>query len=755
MDLFERAAAKPGTGDEETVEGTLLRVVFAGRGGEYTVARLEVDGAGGPLTVVGTLLGVPVGARLRVRGRRENDPRYGPQLRLSGYTELAPQTAEGLRRYLGSGLIKGIGPEFAARIVDAFGVRTLEVLDSSPERISEVPGIGRVRAQSVKEAWVRQREVGRVMVFLQGYGVSPAFAARVYRRYGASAIARVRENPYRLAFDVWGIGFLSADRLASALGVARDADVRVEAGVRHALGEAAAAGHCYVPRSRLVEAAAQRLEVGPELILPAIDRLARAGDVALQPLGEGVRVEAEGVEVAVAGDEIGVFDAALYRAERAVAAGFVRLAEARPSVTLPPEVVEEALRAYEAEAQLTLARQQAEAIRAVMRSQVVVITGGPGVGKTTIVRGIVAILARAGQQVALAAPTGRAAKRLSETTGRPAATLHRLLEWRPVDASFGRNIKRPVEADVLVVDEASMLDVRLAADLVEALTTGTKLVLVGDVDQLPSVGPGAVLADVIASRRVATVRLTEVFRQAQQSLIVTNAHRIHDGLLPDLGIPAPGGPAADARDFFFLEEDDPARAALLVRDLVVTRLPRRYGLAPLDVQVLSPMHRGDLGAGNLNQLLQEALTAGADEIRRGSRLFRCGDRVMQLRNNYDKEVFNGDVGRIERRDAEAETVVVRFDDREVSYENDDLDELGLAYAATVHKSQGSEYPAVVIPLHTQHYVMLQRNLLYTAITRGKRLVVLVGSRKALGIAVRNGQVATRATHLRHRLAPPP
>jgi exodeoxyribonuclease V alpha subunit len=745
MDLFERAAAKPGSGQdgangktdgpEETFEGTLARLVFTGRGGEYTVARLKVDGVPDLLTVVGTLVGVPVGARLRVRGRRETDPRYGPQLRLTGYTEVAPQTVEGLRRYLGSGLIKGIGPEFAGRIVDTFGIRTLEVLDTAPDRIAEVPGIGQRRAQSVKEAWSRQREVGQVMVFLQGYGVSPAFAARVYRRYGASAIARVRENPYRLAFDVWGIGFLSADRLATALGIARDADVRLEAGVRHVLGEAASAGHCYVPRERLVEVAAARLEVDADKVLPAVERLAGAGDVALETVD----------------GEVGVFDADLHRAERAVAAGLLRLAGA-PVPTIAAEVIEGALAGYEREAGIQLARQQGEALRQVLRHPLVVITGGPGVGKTTIVRGIVGILSRAGQRVALAAPTGRAAKRLTEATGRPAATLHRLLEWRPTDGGFNRNIKRPVEADVLVVDEASMLDVRLAADLVAALPTGTRLVLVGDVDQLPSVGPGAVLADVIASRRIPTVRLTEVFRQAAQSLIITNAHRIHDGLLPELGSAPAGGPAADQRDFFFLEENEPARAAALVRDLVVARLPRRYQLQPADVQVLAPMHRGELGAGNLNQLLQEALTGGAEEIRRGNRLFRCGDRVMQLRNNYDKEVFNGDVGRIERRDPDGDNVVVRFDDRELVYEPDDLDELGLAYAATVHKSQGSEYPAVVIPIHTQHYVMLQRNLLYTAVTRGKQLVVLVGSRKALGIAVRNGQVATRATGLRGRLA---
>jgi exodeoxyribonuclease V alpha subunit len=412
---------------------------------------------------------------------------------------------------------------------------------------------------------------------------------------------------------------------------------------------------------------------------------------------------------------------------------------------------ERALGWYEQQAQISLARQQAEAVRCALTGKVVVITGGPGVGKTTIVRGIVSILARKGLRIALAAPTGRAAKRLSDATGEPAATLHRLLEWRPAEGQFGRNAQRPLEADLLVVDECSMLDVRLGADLLNALSSGTRLVLVGDVDQLPSVGPGSVLRDVITSGVVPTVRLTEIFRQAAQSLIVINAHRIHDGEMPELGARAPGAGGEDTRDFFVIEEDDPARAAAVIRDLVTVRLPRKYGLAAGDIQVLSPMHRGDLGAANLNALLQEAMTAGAPGLTRGSRVFRVGDKVMQVRNDYDKEVWNGDIGRVERVDAGAQALVVRFDDREVTYDLDEIDELALAYAATVHKSQGSEYPAVVIPIHTQHYVMLQRNLLYTAVTRGKRLVVMVGSRKALGLAVRNAEILLRCSGLAARL----
>jgi len=735
MDLFERSAGKrPGQAADAAVEGTIERIVFSGKDGEFTVARFKVAGQDEPVTVVGSLLGLPAGARLHAKGYYEENPRFGRQFRIVSFTELSPQTLDGIQRYLGAGLVKGIGPEIAARIVARFGEKTLQVLDQRPERIREVPGIGAARAAFIKKAWTAQRGQREAMVFLQGYGVSPALAVRIFKRYGTATVPRVRENPYRLAFDVWGIGFLSADKLAGSLGIGKETDVRIEAGVRHVLQEASSSGHVYVPRERLADDATCRLGVDRTLVDPAIDRLARQGEIAIENIEDGEAV----------------YETGLLQAERAAAAGLRRILHSRrkPHVEDP----DHAIARYEKEAGIALAPRQAEAIRRAFVEPLLVITGGPGVGKTTIVRGIVSAFLRCNLRVALGAPTGRAAKRLQDATGQPAATLHRLLEWRPAEGRFGRNQARPLEADVLIVDEASMIDIRLCADLLAALADQTRLILVGDQDQLPSVGPGMVLRDVIASGAVPVVRLDEIFRQAASSLIVTNAHRIHEGQLPEFGEPPAPGAQSDPRDFFLLERDDPAHAALTIRDLVVERLPKRYGLPPRDIQVLTPMHRGELGATHLNQLLQEAITGGAEELQSGSRRFRVGDRIMQLRNNYDKDVYNGDVGRVVRVAREEHELVASFDEREVTYTSDDLDELALAYAATVHKSQGSEYPAVVIPLHTQHFVMLARSLLYTAVTRGKKLVVLVGTRKALAIAVRNAKVAMRCTRLCQRLS---
>jgi exodeoxyribonuclease V alpha subunit len=734
MDLFQRSAGlHPAT--EAAIEGTLERIVFADKGGEFTVARLKVAGRSDPLTVVGSLLGLPVGARLAAKGYYQDNPRFGRQFRIVSFTELSPQTMDGIKRYLGAGLVKGIGPEIAARIVARFREETLRILDEHPERIREVPGIGESRAAAIRAAWASQRGQREAMVFLQGYGVPPALAVRIFRRYGADTVKRVRENPYRLAFDVWGIGFLSADRLAESLGIGKQTPVRIEAGVRHVLEEAGAEGHVYLPRDQLADSSSRHLDVDRALVEEAIDRLARQGEVAIEHVDGG--------------DEA-IYQTSLLKAEHDTALGLRRLLTARRT-SLAVDVAR-AIARYENEAGMTLAPRQAEAIRRAFVDPLLVITGGPGVGKTTIVRGIVSTFLRCRLRVALAAPTGRAAKRLQEATSHPAATLHRLLEWRPAENRFGRNPARPLETDVLIVDEASMVDIRLAADLLAALPDSARLVLVGDQDQLPSVGPGLFLRDVIASGVVPVVYLNEIFRQAAQSLIVTNAHRIHDGELPELGEAPAGGPQADTRDFFLLVEEDPTRAALTICDLVTRRLPRRYSLAPGDIQVLTPMHRGELGATHLNELLQEALSAGAEELHLGNRRFRVGDRVMQLRNNYDKDVYNGDVGAIVRVAQEARELAVRFDEREVSFATDELDELALAYAATIHKSQGSEYPAVVIPVHTQHFVMLARSLLYTAVTRGKRLVVLVGTRKALAIAVRNAKVAMRSTRLAERLA---
>ena len=723
-----------GESGEIVVEGEVERVTFESATSSFRVVKVAVVGRKERLAVVGQFPPIAVGARVRVRGRIVSDAKHGEQLQASSVTELAPSTLVGVERYLGSGIVKGIGEAYAKRIVARFGMDTLRVLDEQPERLAEVEGLGRKRIEAIAKGWKEQRAIREVMVFLQARGVSPSLALRIFKRYGPHAINVVSREPYRLAMDVWGVGFKTADRIAMELGIARDSPRRIEAGLLQALRDARDSGHVYLPAEELGDRAASLLEVDREenrgALERATDALALGGYVVPEAAPEG-RI---------------VYAAEMYAAESRLARGLVELAraEARP---LPG--AERAIAEFEQQAGVELAPEQREAVSAAARASVLVVTGGPGVGKTTIVRAILATFDRGGVPVRLAAPTGRAAKRMSEATGRDASTLHRLLEFDPKTGAFKRNRGSPIEAGAIVVDEASMIDLEMADALVQAIAPGTRLVFVGDVDQLASVGPGAVLRDVIASRRIPCVRLTRIFRQARASLIVVNAHRIHDGeppLLPEAG--------DERADFYVVERRDPEAAKRTIVELVTARIPRRFGLDPVrDVQVLTPMHRGPCGSLALNEALQAALNPRGEELAAGNRVFRAGDKVMQLKNDYDRSVWNGDVGVVTGIDREESGLTVRYDnDRSVPYDRGALDELTLAYACSVHKSQGSEYPAVVIPLLTTHFVMLSRNLLYTAVTRGKQLVVLVCDPRAVSIALAEDRKDQRRTRLGARIA---
>ncbi len=714
----------------DVLEGTVERVTFANEETGFCVLKVASPGRREPVSVVGTVLGAQPGETLRLTGSWQTDKKFGEQFRATSYALQKPATLLGIERYLGSGMVPGVGKALAERMVARFGLDTLDVIERDPARLAEVEGIGPVRTARIQRAFLEQRGVRDVMVFLQAQGVSSAFASRIYKQYRDRAIAIVRADPYRLALDIAGIGFLSADRIAQNLGIARDAPRRIEAGVLHALSELASAGNVGARHPALVEAAVALLGVDTLAVETAIDAAA---------LARSVVVESPGTP-----DDRVVFLAHLHAAEASLASrlrALVATAEGRLGID-----VDEAIARFERTRDLALAPAQREAIRRAALGKVLVVTGGPGTGKTTLVNGLLAVFVAASQRIALAAPTGRAAKRMAEATGHEARTIHRLLEWSPKGGGFTRDAATPLDADLVVIDEASMLDTQLADKLLAAVPLGARLVLVGDVDQLPSVGPGSVLAEIIASGQVDVVRLTQIFRQAEQSLIVVNAHRIHDGEMPL----AKSG--ADD-DFYFVERETPEAILATVHELVSSRIPRRFGLDPIDdVQVLTPMHRGLLGAASLNQELQARLNPLGASIERGARTFRVADKVMQLRNDYERDVYNGDVGRVARVSPEERTLVVTLDGREVVYEGDELDDLALAYACSVHKSQGSEYPAVVLALHTQHYVMLRRNLLYTAVTRGRRLVVIVGSAKALRIALAADKVERRVTRLADRLA---
>ena len=716
-----------------TLEGAVARITYVSEESQYVVARLDVAGRPDPVTIVGTVLSLTPGETLRVHGRWSHHPKFGEQFRVDRYEPIVPATITGIQKYLGSGMIKGIGPVFAKRLVETFGAETLQVIETAPARLAEVPGIGPKRQQRIATAWAEQREIREVMLFLQGHGVSPAYAVKIFKTYGQAAIATVRENPYRLARDIRGIGFKTADKIARELGIPADSPLRATAGILHTLQELTDEGHVYVPEAELLRATEETLEIPAALLPEALATLVSDEAVVVEPISAGRAVYLTALHVSES--QVARRAADLLRAPRAVS----------------PIDMTHALAWVEQKTGLALTEEQRQAVCLALQEKLLIITGGPGTGKTTILQAVIRLLEEKKLRVHLASPTGRAAKRLAEVTGHEATTLHRLLEWNPREGGFQRNARNPLETDFVVVDEVSMLDVLLAHHLLQAIPLAATLLLVGDADQLPSVGPGTVLRDLLGVAGIPAIRLTTIFRQAARSRIVSNAHRVNRGQLPDLSVPA----ADQAQDFFFLSEEDPARLQQLIVDLAHRRLPTRYGLDPLaDIQVLTPMHRGPIGAGQLNAALQAAVNpprAGAAELLRGGRIFRVGDRVLQLRNNYDKAVFNGDLGRIAAIDPIQQAVMVQVDDREVSYDFSDADELTLAYAMTVHKSQGSEYPAVILVMHPTHYPMLQRNLLYTALTRAKRLLVVVGTKKALAIATRNDAIRRRFSRLAERL----
>ena len=707
------------------------RVTYQNETNGYSVIKCRAKGYADLITVVGSMPEVHVGSVLTLSGDWTVNPKFGRQFTVSGFEETLPATVYGIEKYLGSGLVKGIGPKFAARIVRAFGAETLNVIEEDPDALLRVPGIGKLRVERIKKSWDEQKEIKNIMLFLQGHDVSTTHATKIYKTYGSDSIRVVKENPYRLADDIWGIGFRTADTIAEKLGVEKETAVRLRSGLLYTLNRLSDEGHCYARRDQLLKTGAELLAV-EESVLPAVlDEMVRQDDVKTELI--------DGEDSAPG--ETAVYLPPFWFAETGTAKRLKQIFSSPASVKVKPQGLEERIRRVTG---LNYDPAQMDAIRCAAGSKILILTGGPGTGKTTTTLGILTAFRQAGAKILLAAPTGRAAKRLSETTGMEARTIHRLLEFKPPEGCQ-KNEQNPLEGDVLILDECSMIDIMLMYSLLKAVPDSMTLIFVGDVDQLPSVGAGNVLRDLIDAGVFPVVRLTKIFRQAAASRIITNAHRINRGRMPDLS-------NGKQSDFFFLEEEDPETAAQEIVRLVKERLPRAYGTR--DIQVLTPMQRGAVGAANLNQVLQAALNADAAGLRRGGTDYRLHDKVMQIRNNYDKEVFNGDIGTVCRVNTEDRELTVSFDGREVLYDVTELDELVLAYAATVHKSQGSEYPIVVMPVLMTHYVMLQRNLVYTGVTRAKKLMVMIGSTKALALAVRNVTVTRRNTMLKERLKNP-
>ncbi|EJX01428.1 helicase, RecD/TraA family [gut metagenome] len=698
------------------------RITYQNPENGYSVLKVKVKGYNDLVTLVGNLLEVPAGSVLACEGDWKVDKRYGSQFVAQTWEEVMPATTYGIEKYLGSGLVKGIGPKFAHLIVQQFGLDTIDVIETDIQRLHEVPGIGKKRVEMIRESWEKQKDIKNVMLFLQGHGVSTAYAAKIYRQYGKESIDKVKENPYRLADDIWGIGFKTADSIANKMGYEKNDLRRCQSGICYTLNQLANEGHVYAEEEQLVQAARELLDAEEAPIREALTKLIQTEE--LQTEGEAIYLPP------------------FYYAEVGTSNRLLALLRESEKDLLAPSFD---LQSLSQETGIEYDEVQLQAIQEAVRSKVMVLTGGPGTGKTTTTQGIIAALKHLGLRILLAAPTGRAAKRMSEATGMEAKTIHRLLEFNPKDG-YKRNDENPLEGDALIVDECSMIDIILMNNLMKAIPASMRLVLVGDIDQLPSVGAGNVLRDIIESQRIPVIRLTRIFRQAQSSRIVMSAHAINQGRFPDTS-------NGKQTDFFFIKKEEPEAVAEEIVNLVQNRLPKAYRQPVSHIQVLTPMQRGVVGAAHLNTTLQQALNPSSIGLNRGGFSFRPGDRVMQLRNNYDKEVFNGDLGYVESVDLEERTLLVHFEERLVEYEVSELDELTLAYATTIHKSQGSEYPIVVMPVLMTHYVMLQRNLIYTGITRAKKICVLIGTPKALAFAIRNLSVLKRNTKLKERLNP--
>lgn len=717
------------TGQIESLEGELEQIIFRNEETNYTVARVRIAERPETAVLVGPMAVAP-GETVFAKGVWVHDKKFGRQFKVLEYRSIVPATAHAIERYLASGLVRGIGPAFAKRMVSTFGLETLEVIEKDPLRLREVAGIGPKRIEKIRLAWESQREIKSVMLFLQGHGVSAAYAARIYKQYGDQAIPLIRENPYRLARDIVGIGFIKADQIARNLGVSGASPFRAQASLQYVLHREAESGHVFVPADELIRRGTALLTIEPPALSETLAKLIEAGTVrAEKPDPNGPAA---------------IYLPHFYLAESSIPSRLQALIQ--PNTRRPRVDPSTAAAWIQEKLRLELAEAQERAVCQALAGKGIIITGGPGTGKTTIVRAIAALFQASSAKIFLAAPTGRAAKRLSEATGLPAQTIHRLLSYSP-QKGFQKNLDHPLETDVLIVDEASMVDIFLFHHLLQALPDHATLILVGDAHQLPSVGPGQVLADLIASRCLPTVELTQIFRQAEQSLIVQNAHRILQGDFPHLR-----NFGETSGDFFFIEEEGPEEVVRRLCLLTSETLPKRFGLDPFhDIQVISPMNQGPTGSIHLNAILQSALNPRGPQVERAGRLFRQGDKVMQLANNYEKGTFNGDIGRIARIDFENQELAATFDQGEVVYEFGELDELALAYAVSVHKSQGSEYPAVLLPILPQHYMLLQRTLLYTAVTRAKKFLVIIGSKKAVGMALRNHRTAQRNSLLAHRL----